>query len=72
MSGNNTSNENGGPKFPIISGLLMIVFLVGGSVMMLFEWPAGPFNLDWGVLILCYLGYVYLIGATLFYAKTGK
>ena len=50
----------------------MIVFVVGGSVMLLVKWPPGPGNLDWGVLILCYFGYAYIIAASIFYIKTGK
>ena len=52
--------------------MLMILFVVGGSVMLLVKWPPGPGNLDWGVLILCYFGYVYLVAASLFYVRTGK
>jgi hypothetical protein len=59
-------------KLPLVSIVLMIVFALGGSLMILFDWPSGPFNLDWGVLILCYGGYAYLIGASIFYVKTGK
>ena len=59
-------------KLPLVSIVLMILFLVGGSVMLLVKWPQGPGNLDWGVLILCYFGYVYLIAASIFYVKTGK
>ena len=59
-------------KLPLISIALMVVFVVGGSLMILADWPPGPFNLDWGVLILCYGGYAYLIGAAIFYVKTGK
>ena len=63
---------NDNVKLPLVSIALMIVFAVGGSLMILIDWPPGPFNLDWGVLILCYGGYAYLIGAAVFYAKTGK
>jgi hypothetical protein len=68
-----TNNEkDGAVRLPIVSIALMIVFALGGSLMILFDWPAGPFYLDWGVLILCYGGYAYLIGASIFYVKTGK
>jgi len=59
-------------KLPVVSIVLMIVFVVGGSLMLVVDWPQGPANLDWGVWILCYGGYVYLIAASLFYVKTGK
>ncbi len=64
--------ESGNVKLPMVLIFLMVLFAVGGSLMILVDWPAGPANLDWGVLILCYGGYAYLIGAALFYVKTGK
>jgi hypothetical protein len=60
------------PKLPWISILLMVIFTVGGSIALLVRWPAGPANLDWGVWILAYLGYLYVIAASLFYVKKGK
>jgi len=65
-------NDNDAVKLPVISIVLMVVFTLGGSLMIVSDWPPGPANLDWGVFILCYLGYVYLVGAAFFYAKTGK
>jgi len=50
----------------------MIIFVVGGSIVLLFDWPMGPFHLDWGVWLLAYFGYVYLIAAALFHAKKGR
>ncbi|MFC1639895.1 hypothetical protein ACFL3B_03930 [Gemmatimonadota bacterium] len=72
MTNRQNGEKNGGVKLPIVSIILMIVFSLGGSLMILVDWPAGPANLDWGVLILCYGGYAYLIGASIFYVKTGK
>ncbi len=72
MKHNSPEETKGGVKLPIVSIALMIVFALGGSLMILIDWPPGPFNLDWGVLILCYGGYAYLIGASIFYVKTGK
>lgn len=72
MKSREDGDNRGGVKLPIISIVLMIVFSLGGSLMILADWPAGPANLDWGVLILCYGGYAYLIGASIFYVKTGK
>jgi selenophosphate synthetase-related protein len=57
---------------PVISLVLMGIFLVGGSIMLLIQWPPGPANLDWGVWILAYFGYVYLIAAAIFYVKTDR
>jgi len=59
-------------RLPLVSITLMVLFVVGGSVMLLVKWPAGPGSLDWGVLILCYLGYVFLMAASLLYVKTNK
>ena len=72
MKSRENSEKDGGVRLPVVSIALMILFAVGGSLMILVDWPAGPANLDWGVLILCYGGYAYLIGASIFYVKTGK
>lgn len=72
MKSQEDSEKKGGVKLPIVSIALMVVFSLGGSLMILADWPAGPANLDWGVLILCYGGYAYLIGASIYYVKTGK
>ncbi len=60
------------PRLPRVSIALMVVFLVGGSLGLLVDWPPGPANLDWGVWILVYGGYLYVIAASLFYVKTGR
>jgi len=60
------------PELPLLSIFLMAVFLVCGSLILLAEWPPGPANLDWGVWILAYFGYLYIILAALMYAKTGR
>ncbi len=60
------------PRLPRVSIALMAFFLVGGSLGLLVEWPAGPANLDWGVWILVYGGYVYVIAAAMYYVKTGR
>lgn len=59
-------------KLPLVSILLMVIFLVGGSLILISKWPPGPANLDWGVWILVYFGYIYLIIASLYYVKKGK
>jgi hypothetical protein len=60
------------PKLPWISILLMGIFIVAGSTALLVKWPPGPGNLDWGVWILAYFGYLYVIGAAVFYVVKGK
>lgn len=52
----------------------MIFFTVAGVVMMMMipDLPRNIFGLDATTFIVGYLGYVYIILASLFYAKTGK
>ncbi len=52
--------------------ILMAVFLAGGSVGLVADWPAGPANLDWGVWVIVYGGYGFVISAALFHARTGR
>ena len=59
-------------RVPWITLALMAVFLVGGSLGLLIDWPAGPANLDWGVWLMVYGGYLYVVAAAFFYAKTGR
>ncbi len=59
-------------RIPIVSMILMAVFLTGGSVGLLADWPAGPGNLDWGVWVVLYGGYAYVIGAAILHARTGR
>jgi hypothetical protein len=61
-----------GVKLPVISMLLMAIFLVGGSVALVLDWPQGPAHLDWGVWIVVYFGYVYVVAASVFYVLTGR
>lgn len=60
------------PPVPRITLLLMALFVIGGSIGLMVRWPQGPANLDWGVWLLVYGGYLYVLGAALFYARTGK
>lgn len=60
------------PRLPVFSLVLMTIFLVGGSVALVVDWPPGPANLDWGVWIVVYFGYAYVIGASIFYVLTGR
>lgn len=59
-------------RFPVVSMILMAIFLVGGSIGLLVDWPAGPANLDWGVWVVLYGGYGYVISAAIFHARTGR
>jgi hypothetical protein len=52
--------------------LLMAIFLVGGSIAPLLDWPPGPAHLDWGVWIVVYFGYIYVIAASVYYVLTGR
>ena len=67
------SNTMKKPKFPKVSLILMIFFTVAGVIMMMIpDLPRNVFGLDATTFIVGYLGYVYIILASLFYAKTGK
>jgi selenophosphate synthetase-related protein len=59
-------------RVPRITLMLMALFLVGGSLGLVIDWPPGPANLDWGVWLMVYGGYIYVVAAAFFYAKTGK
>lgn len=63
---------SGPPRLPVVTLVLMGVFLVGGSLGLVVDWPPGPAHLDWGVWLLVYGGYAYVIAATLFHVKTGR
>ncbi len=72
MTGPAHDGQRAGYRVPAVSLVLMAVFLVGGSVGLVVEWPAGPGGLDWGVWTVVYGGYLYVIVAALFHAKTGR
>lgn len=65
-----TEGRPGG--FPWVSAVLMAVFVIGGSIGLTLDWPPGPANLDWGVWIVLYGGYVYLIAAAAYHIRTGR
>ncbi len=65
-------DDPGAHPVPRITLLLMGLFVVGGSAGLLLNWPDGPANLDWGVWLLVYGGYLYVLAAALFYARTGR
>jgi hypothetical protein len=60
------------PRVPVVSLVLMAIFLVGGSIALVVDWPAGPAHLDWGVWVVVYFGYVYVVAASIFYVLTGR
>lgn len=66
------SLDQGPLPVPRTTLLLMAFFVVGGTIGLLVRWPAGPANLDWGVWLLVYGGYLYLVAAAFFYARTGR
>jgi hypothetical protein len=59
-------------KLPMVSIFLMVIFVFGGSLALVLPWPAGPANLDWGVWLVVYGGYIYLILASIYYVKKGR
>lgn len=64
--------SSGRPRLPVVSLILMAIFMVGGSLGLVVDWPAGPANLDWGVWLILYGGYIYLIAAAAYHIRTGK
>lgn len=62
----------GPPPVPRVTLALMGIFLVGGSLGLTLDWPPGPAHLDWGVWLMVYGGYAYVVVAALLYAWTGR
>ena len=54
------------PKLPIISIVLMVIFFIMGTLVLFIDWPTGPAELDWGIWLFGYGGYVYVIAAAIF------
>jgi hypothetical protein len=50
----------------------MAIFVFGGSLALVVNWPPGPANLDWGVWVVVYFGYVFVVAASIFHVKTGR
>jgi len=59
-------------KRPYVSFALMLLYLLGGALIINLKLPQGPGNIDWGTWVIGYIGYAYLIAASLYYVKTGK
>lgn len=72
MSGGVPQRDGRPRRVPVISMILMAVFLAGGAAGLVADWPAGPANLDWGVWVIVYGGYGFVISAALFHARTGR
>ena len=66
------AETEGAARTPVLSMVLMAVFVLGGSVGLVADWPAGPGNLDWGVWVVLFGGYLYVIGAAILHACTGR
>ncbi len=60
------------PRLPVVSIALMVTFLVGGSVALVVSWPPGPAHIDWGVWVVVYFGYVFVVSASIFHVLTGR
>ena len=60
-------------QFPIVSLILMLIFMIGGSILIAIpNLPRSFGGIDIATLIIAYLGYVFLIAACFLYVKTGK
>ena len=60
-------------KFPIVSLILMLIFMIGGSILIAIpNLPRSFGGIDIATLIIAYLGSVFLIAACFLYLKTGK
>lgn len=57
------------PKLPVVSIILMLIFLVGGSLLTTIKnTTILPFGLDLPSLIVCFLSYLLIIGGAFYYA----
>lgn len=54
-------------KLPIGSILLMLIFLVGGTLIITLGIPGSFWNLGIGQWIIGYLGYIFLVGAAIYH-----
>lgn len=62
-----------GPKLPVTQIVLMLIYLVGGSIIISIpNLPKVAGGIDIAVWIVGYAGYAYVIGASLYYAIRGK
>ncbi len=62
-----------GPKLPVTQIVLMLVYLIGGSVLISIpNLPKIAGGIDISVWTIGYVGYAYIIVASLYYAIRGK
>lgn len=55
------------PKLPIVSIVLMLIFLIGGSLLIAVKGaPVYAFGLDLPSLIVCFLSYLLIAGGAFF------
>lgn len=56
-------------KLPITTIILMVIFFVVGTIIIVSPMPMGPANIDWGVWLIAYFGYIYLVFASYVHIK---
>lgn len=57
------------PKLPVVSLVLMVIFLVGGSLLMAIKnTTLLPCGLDWPSIIVCFVFYLLILGGAFYYA----
>lgn len=61
------------PKIPVVSIILMLIFTVGGSLLICVKNTSMlSIGLDWPSLIVCFLSYLLIIGGAFYYAYFEK
>ncbi len=61
------------PKLPTVSIILMIVFYLGGSILITLKGlPLLPIGIDIAVLLVCFLSYLLIIFGAFYYAYFEK
>ena len=60
-------------QFPFVSGILMLIFLIGGSLLMLLPHSTPAiWGMDIPSFIIMYGGDIFLIAACFYHIYTGK
>lgn len=60
-------------KFPVVSLILMLIFLIGGSLLLILPHGAHViFGMDIPSFIIVYAGYLFVIGSCFYHIHTGK
>lgn len=61
------------PKLPTVSIILMIVFYLGGSLLITLKGlPLLPIGIDIAVLLVCFVSYLFIIFGAFYYAYFEK